>query len=237
MSITDFILRNPALSGIRLAALNVTSRLLARRGLGIVSLGAEPERAPAHEIIRSIRQQVQMVLLESEAYGIYSAVRETAKLGGAIGELGVFRGGSARLICEVKGNRPLYLFDTFEGLPEVGPHDSSFRTGGFSSSSESVKQVLKGFPDVSFHPGLFPASTEGFDEDVRFSFVHLDVDIYQSTIDGLKWFYPRMLRGAILISHDFVEAEGVRRAFHEFFADKPECLIELTGSQVAFVKL
>jgi O-methyltransferase len=237
MSISDFLLRNPAFSGIRLAALNVTSRLLAARGLGIVSLGSEPERAPAYELIGRIRQQVQMVLLESEAYSIYSAVRETEKIGGAIAELGTFRGGSAWLICEMKGNRPLHLFDTFEGLPDVGEYDSSFRKGSFSSSLEDVKRVLKDFPDVSFHKGLFPASTERFSEDVRFSFVHLDVDLYQSTFDGLKWFYPRMLRGAILISHDFVDAEGVRRAFSEFFTDKPECLIELTGSQVAFVKL
>ena len=237
MSISDFLLRNPALSGVRLAALNVTTRLLAARGLGIVSLGSEPERAPAYELIRKIRQQVQMVLLESEAYSIYSAVQETEKLGGAIAELGTFRGGSAWLICEVRGNRPLHLFDTFEGLPEVGEYDSNFQKGGFSSSLEDVKRVLKDFPDVSFHKGFFPASTEGFGEAVRFSFVHLDVDLYQSTLDGLKWFYPRMLRGAILISHDFVDAEGVRRAFCEFFADKPECLIELTGSQVAFVKL
>ena len=90
---------------------------------------------------------------------------------------------------------------------------------------------------MTYHRGLFPASTAGFPADTMFSMVHLDVDIYQSTIDGLTWFYPRILRGGILISHDYVDAEGVRKAFREFFDDKPECLIELTGSQVAVVKL
>jgi hypothetical protein len=41
----------------------------------------------------------------------------------------------------------------------------------------------------------------------------------------------------MLISHDYRDAEGVKRAFSEYFADKPECLVELTGSQVLFVKL
>ena len=52
-----------------------------------------------------------------------------------------------------------------------------------------------------------------------FSFVHLDVDLYQSTKDGLAWFYPRLNRGGILISHDYSNADGVRKAFDEFFAE------------------
>jgi hypothetical protein len=72
---------------------------------------------------------------------------------------------------------------------------------------------------------------------LSFSFVHLDVDLYQSTLSGLEWFYPRLNRGGVLISHDYTIAKGVRKAFDEFFIDKPECLIELSGSQVAFVKL
>ena len=45
-----------------------------------------------------------------------------------------------------------------------------------------------------------------------------------------------VLAGAMLISNDLVDAEGVGRAFREFFANKPEVLIELTGTQVAFIR-
>src|SRR3989344_3046104 len=42
---------------------------------------------------------------------------------GAYAEVGVFRGASAKLICEAKGQNELHLFDTFSGLPKVGQTD------------------------------------------------------------------------------------------------------------------
>ena len=177
-----------------------------------------------------------MVLLDPEAYSVYASALRTAKIPGEIAEVGVYRGGSARLICEVKGDRSLHLFDTFAGLPKCSQWDPDFRTGGFSASFEQVSTYLAPFPGVHFHQGLFPETARGL-EQTRFSFVHLDVDLYQSTKDALEWFYPRLNRGGILISHDYANAEGVRKAFDDFFADKQECLIELAGTQVSFAKL
>ena len=70
----------------------------------------------------------------------------------------------------------------------------------------------------------------------RFSFVHLDVDLYQSTLDCLNFFYPRLSLGGIIISHDYTTAEGVDLAFDEFFSNKPETPMELIGYQVMVVK-
>lgn len=50
-----------------------------------------------------------------------SSVRNTAKLGGAIAELGTFQGASAKLIAETDSTRLIHLFDTFEGLPPLEP--------------------------------------------------------------------------------------------------------------------
>jgi hypothetical protein len=74
-------------------------------------------------------------------------------------------------------------------------------------------------------------------KDKLFSFVHLDADLYDSTIAGLQFFYPRMFPGAILICHDYLTAEGVNAAFTEFFAANPEPVIELTGYQCMVVKV
>lgn len=212
------------------------TRVLARRNIALVSAGKEPQRAASHASIRETRQQTTMVLLDSEAYSICSLAQHTAKVPGDVAELGVFRGGSARLICEYKGSRALHLFDTFAGLPKVSEVDSKFQAGGFASQLDQVRTFLEPYPDVHFHIGLFPKSAQGLDN-LRFSFVHLDVDLYQSTLSGLEWFYPRLNRGAVLLSHDYVNAEGVRKAFTEFLADKPECVIELPGTHAAFVKL
>jgi hypothetical protein len=63
------------------------------------------------------------------------------------------------------------------------------------------------------------------------------VDLYESTLSCLRFFYPRLSPGGILISHDYLTAEGVNAAFREFFAGKPEPVIELTGYQCMIVKL
>jgi hypothetical protein len=89
---------------------------------------------------------------------------------------------------------------------------------------------------VRFHKGLFPVTTEPV-KDKAFSFVHLDADLYESTMAGLNFFYPRMSPGAILICHDYLTSNGVNAAFRTFFADKPEPVIELTGYQCMVVKV
>jgi hypothetical protein len=150
-------------------------------------------------------------------------------------EVGVSTGGSAKMISDCAPSRTLHLFDTFEGLPAPHALDSPrFKPGQYASDFEKVQQYLRA-SNVKFYKGYFPETTKDV-PDVRFAFVHLDADLYESTKAGLEWFYPRMSPGAILICHDFVTSEGVNRAFEEFFKDKPEVYIELTGSQCMFVK-
>jgi O-methyltransferase len=61
--------------------------------------------------------------------------------------------------------------------------------------------------------------------------VYLDADLYKSTIEGLKFFYPRISVGGFLFVHDYhnpIESNaGVLRAVKEFFNDKREKLIEI----------
>jgi O-methyltransferase len=230
------MLTAPLFSPLRLLAWRVLSTALAARDMAIVPAGRDPRRKPTYAFIRKVRSETQMLLIDPEAYSIHSLASQSMKIPGVIAEVGVFRGGSARLICDVKGDRPLHLFDTFAGLPDAGKHDDRFQRGSFTSDIEDVRAYLKPFPNVFFHQGYFPDSAQGLEE-LRFSFVHIDVDLYESTKGCLEWFYDKMNSGAVLISHDYSVAEGVRKAFDDFFADKPECLIELEGTQVAFTKL
>jgi hypothetical protein len=45
-----------------------------------------------------------------------------------------------------------------------------------------------------------------------------------------------MEKGGMLISHDYSTVPGVKKAFDEYFADKPETVIELPTSQCLFIK-
>ena len=141
----------------------------------------------------------------------------------------------------IKGDTPLYLFDTFEGLPQgTLNEDPGFGAGQFSETSlEQVSAYLKAFKNVHIYKGLFPASVSGQDpEQQRYRLVHLDLDLYQSTLDALSFFYPRMAKGGVIVSHDYNyrRGVGVKKAFKEFFADKVEPIIPLWETQCAIVK-
>jgi hypothetical protein len=189
-------------------------------------------------LIKKIRAETELLIGNIEAYQIFIMVKKMGKIDGDTAEVGVYKGGSAKLICEAKGNKPLHLFDTFEGLPDRCPKDNSkFYKGQFAASIESVKDYLNRYPHVYFYQGVFPTTTKSV-ENKKFSFVNLDVDLYKSTLDCLSFFYPRMNKGGIIISHDYISsAYGVREAFDEFFSDKPEPVLELSGSQCMVVKL
>lgn len=186
------------------------------------------------DLYEQLHRQKVLCQTISEAYHVWDLCRASGEFSQAdIAEAGVYRGGSARLICGVRGGRRLHLFDTFGdhgGMPEtlsgIDPHH---RKGDFADSRlDQVRRLFHGLPDVHFHPGFFPKTAEPL-ADRQFSFVHLDMDIYQSTLDGLKFFWPRLAPGGLLISHDYSSLlnAGVQRAFDEYFAGKPVLRIRL----------
>ena len=187
--------------------------------------------------ISKIKGEVEMLLSDDEASRIYWAVKSTERINGEIAEVGVYQGGSAKLICEAKKDKNLHLFDTFEGLPKSTEiYESQLREGEMKASLENVKQYLAGYRNVYFYKGVFPETAQAV-EGKRFSLVHLDVDLYKGTSDCLKFFYPRMSKGGIIMSHDYPSMGGVKKAFDEFFKDKPEPIIRVSNNQCLIVKL
>ena len=208
---------------------------LSQIGLILVRYDSERRRSRTAEVAR-IKKERPLLLKYSEACQLISALTATDKIPGDIAEVGVAYGASAKLLCTFAPERILHLFDTFEGLPEPTTKDSpQYKAGQYSCDLESVKQYLA-HTRTEFHKGLFPHTAEAV-KDKAFAFVHLDVDLYESTLAGLQFFYPRLSSGGILISHDYLLAAGVGRAFTEFFADKPETVVELIGDQCMIVKL
>ena len=191
-------------------------------------------------LIKNIKNDIDFAFYPIEAFHVYSITKSQSILEGDIAEVGVYQGGSAKLICEAKGEKTLHLFDTFEGLPKVTEEDTHFgmkywETGEFKNTSiEKVKNYLSKYNNLRFYKGKFPETAEPINKK-QFSFVHLDVDLYQSTLDCLKFFFPRMVNGGIILSHDF-HTNGVKKAFREYFKDKNIPQIELSSSQCLVIK-
>lgn len=189
------------------------------------------------QMLWKIHQEGRSLMTAFESYLVYSIARAQGKHSGAFAEVGVFKGASAKLICEAKGDKPLHLFDTFSGLPESSEHDRGVhRENQYACSLESVQGYLQGYSNLHFHPGIFPESTANLVEQT-YSFAHFDVDLYDGTLACLEYFYPRMRPGGVMLSHDYGLLSGVEKAFEEFFADKPEEIIEQPTTQCMVVKL
>lgn len=136
---------------------------------------------------------------------------------GSVAELGVYQGGSARFLATSFPERRVILFDTFAGIPFKGENDWH-KPGDFGDTSlESVQAYLSDCPNVEFAPGLFPETAQPY-KDEQFAFVYLDADQYQSTVDGLFFFWPRMAHGGVIALDDYEwpNCPGVARALREF---------------------
>jgi O-methyltransferase len=202
------------------------------------------ERSKVLDLIYQIKREREFLMADNEAYQLFMLVKKTYRIDGDIAEVGVYEGGSSKIICEAKGNRSLHLFDTFDGLPNVSEIDKwthnqdiqDMQNGLFRASMSLVVDYLKNYGNIYFYKGVFPLTADPI-RDKYFSFVHLDVDTYDSTKSCLDFFYQRMRKGGIILSHDYLYAQGVRKAFDEYFDNKLETVIELPSSQCLVVKL
>lgn len=174
-----------------------------------------------------------------EKYTLYSSMKAVSQLQGDIAEVGVYKGGSAKILCELKANKKIYLFDTFEGLPgKVIKKEDLVKQNWLNDVIlDEVKANLKKYPKVYFYKGIFPETSKPV-KDKRFSLVHLDADIYQATLEGLKFFWPRMVKGGRIICHDYNQEDcpGVKRAVCKYFKNNPERIIEIADRQCMVIK-
>jgi O-methyltransferase len=212
-------------------------RLGLHRALACLSYGAthfrHPLRTETWSVATTVVRSIRTATTPLECAEIYQTVKACEKLPGDMAEVGVFRGGTAAIMLAASKKR-LHLFDTFEGLPHG---EDDLEKGEWAGSLTEVKDNLARWLDrIEWYPGLFPNSAPR-DSNLSFSFVHLDLDLYSSTSAALQWFWPRMVPGAVILSHDYPTLDGVVRAFHEFFDSKAQPFFPLAGCQCMAVKL
>ena len=127
--------------------------------------------------------------------------RRLADVPGAAAELGVYRGFFARCINLLLPERKLYLFDSFEGFSEEANASESFQAAHANTTIEKVLAIMPHRSMVTVKPGFFPESLNGLEE--TFCLVSLDVDFAQTTLEGLRYFWPRLQKGGYLLLHDW----------------------------------
>ena len=173
-------------------------------------------------------------------------------------ECGVFRGFSALLLARVARERlggfdgsAMFLLDSFEGLAAPSDEDTVVMVDeaagglrmaspplGFSgTSSAHVAQVLGEFPEATICKGWIPAAFAQL-PDERWSFVHVDVDLFQPTLRCLEYFHQRLLPGGIIVCDDYVTPfyPGAMLAWDEFCAQRGLHFLILDSGQAVLTR-
>lgn len=156
-----------------------------------------------------------------KCYMLHSLVLHLSRVEGYVAECGVYKGGSAYVIAKaLNETKWLHLFDTFQGLPpgDAAKDNRYVKGGEFSETSVSeVAKLMSPFKNVSIYQGLIPGTLAAL-EDMRFSFVHIDLDIYHPIMGSLRFFYPRMPKGGVILLDDYgsEECRGAYLAVEEF---------------------
>ena len=178
---------------------------------------------------------------DKETKIILDLAEKALKVEGDFVELGCYKGDTSillqKLLCQNGFNRRLFLYDSFEGLPEKTREDSStagdnFKKGEllvtkkevvlrFKKAGLPVPKIKKAFfenlnPGASLSNGRpDPNCSSDLPEKIAFAF--LDGDLYSSIKTSLKLVLPRLTKNAILIVHDYNNPSlpGVARAVDE----------------------
>ena len=180
----------------------------------------------------------EMLIDKKKSYTLFNLVKNIGHLDGSLAELGVFRGASSLIAIEANNrSKPIYLFDTFEGLPKThDENDPYWKENDMSETSLEAVQNFMNYSSAKYFKGYFPESAKEISTEEKFCFVHIDVDIYQSMLDGCAFFYDKVVPGGIILFDDYgdLSCPGARKAVDQFFNDMPEKPIA-TGAGQAFV--
>jgi len=152
------------------------------------------------------------------------AVSQSPSTGLAL-EFGVASGRTLSIIAEVRGQRKVFGFDSFAGLPEHWRW--GFDAGAFAADKAPVVQgakVIEGvFQDVLPE---FLAKNEG-----PLSFAHIDSDLYSSAIYVLQQLRPRMVEGTVILFDEYFNYPGWREHEHRAWME----FVEETGLEFSYL--
>lgn len=198
--------------------------------------------------------QSSLRMFGSVAYSTFETIQNThammqhvldTTVPGCFVECGVAAGAQIAVMhatCLVNHQRrPIYAFDSFEGIPIASEEDD--QQPGIGDIKEHVKytdkrELLKSsgitvcplngvqslmkqwFPtthtDFKYVKGWFQDTVQYFKEPI--ALLRLDGDLYESTRVCLESLYPLLQPGGILIIDDW-ELTGCRRACEEYFVN------------------
>ena len=71
----------------------------------------------------------------------------------------------------------------------------------------------------------------------KYSFVHIDFDLYKPTIDAIQFIKPKLEKGAIILLDDynFINQEGVKWAVRDSGINLNKCIQTQSGQLIYYI--
>mgnify|MGYP003600988519 CR=1 FL=1 len=168
---------------------------------------------------------------ERELTIILRELEKTLKLDGDVVEFGCYVGTTSVPIMKrlAETNKKLFVYDSFEGLPEKTIEDQSPSGLQFVAGElyAQKKQLINNFKRANLP---LPIITKGWFSNItpdqlpdRIAFAFLDGDYYNSIRHSLKLTWPRLSPGAIVVIDDYANQElpGAEKAVDEWLSQYP----------------
>jgi hypothetical protein len=173
--------------------------------------------------------------------------RQVINLPGCIVECGVFKGMSlltftklVEILCPGDTLKRVVGFDTFEGFPNLSEKDGQpnvqrgkvlggWNAGDFLPTLERAIDItqrdsmIPRFKRVELVKGdvceTIPAYVQK-NPGLRIALLHLDLDLYEPTLTALKYLYPLVVAGGVVLLDEYAMDgfPGESAAFDEYFA-------------------
>jgi hypothetical protein len=171
-------------------------------------------------------------------------------LNGDYVECGVWRGGMSAAVSEILGpEKTVHLFDSFQGLPPAKDIDGKSALqwqkdtespGYFDNCTAEESAVheamrLANHTMYNVYKGWFEDTLKTF-PGIPVSILRLDGDWYDSILICLKYLFPKVIEGGIIILDDYYTWDGCTKAVHDYLSEtKSPSRIYQWKNRVAFI--
>jgi hypothetical protein len=180
----------------------------------------------------------------------------TVHLGGARAECGAYRGATGLLLCHaLRSHQPgfrgesFFLIDSFAGtsasatqdLIPVRGNDGAVRMEPFFAqgktdvTAEMVRGFFTEFTEARICAGWIPQVFSAL-PDREWSFVHIDLTLYEPTRAALEYFHPRLCVGGVIFCDGSLFCPGAEKAVDGFCASRDIPYVVLGHREAVLIK-
>jgi len=148
------------------------------------------------------------------------AAANASTLLGDFAECGVNRGGTSLSVMEYikfnSLNKRFYLLDTYRGFPEdFASLAASSNQHSYEDCYDQVLRTFKPYSQVRIIAGEVPKTLRQVDTD-KVCYLSIDMNSAEPEIAAVRFFWPKLVRGAVVLLDDYAYAEPYRRQKEAF---------------------